>query len=168
MDVDREAATHLLIISARKPLAWVLENQRMAFPSGRRRRAAGPAQGDEVLLYTTRGCFGNPTRDLGRVMGLATVTSEVRPLDEPVLFGERRFAEGCTLHIDGLAPLRKGVILRDLVDRLKVFPKPDHWSVYLRRASLRLPGSDAALVKRELRPLLKPYGAVVAQYAVPA
>ncbi|MFG2952354.1 hypothetical protein ACGF5O_01320 [Streptomyces sp. NPDC048291] len=159
-------ATHLLIISDREPLAWVLENQRMAFPAGRTRASLSLDKGDEVLLYTTRGCFGNPTRDLGRIIGLATLTSEVSTLDEPVTFGERRFTEGCRLRVHGLAPFRNGVVLRDLVTDLQVFPDPRSWSVRMRRASLKLPEADAALVKRELQPLLKPYAAVVGDYAL--
>lgn len=160
------AATHLLIISDREPLAWVLESQRMAFPAGRTRSSLSLKKGDEVLLYTTRGCFGNPTRDLGRVIGLATLTSEVSTLDEPVTFQKRRFTEGCRLRIHGLTPFREGVVLRDLVDALQVFPEPRNWSVRMRRASLRLPEADAALVKRELQPLLEPYGEVVGDYAL--
>ncbi|MFE2269825.1 hypothetical protein ACFXB4_11340 [Streptomyces lavendulae] len=158
--------THLLIISSHAPLAWVLENQRMAFPSGRTRESLTMHKGDEVLLYTTRGCFGNPTRDLGRVIGLATLTSEVSTLDQPVTFDERRFTEGCRLRIHGLTPFREGVVLRDLVDDLQVFPEPRTWSVRMRRASLKLPEADAALLNRELQPLLKPYGEIVREYAL--
>ncbi|WP_416519259.1 hypothetical protein [Streptomyces achromogenes] len=166
MTPSHAPAAHLLIISDREPLAWVLENQRMAFPAGRTRTSLSMNKGDEVLLYTTRGCFGNPTRDLGRIIGLATLTTEVSTLDEPVTFGERRFTEGCRLRIHGLAPFREGVVLRDMVNDLQVFPDPRSWSVRMRRASLRLPEPDAALVKRELQPLLKPYGEVVGDYAL--
>ncbi|MFI6434143.1 hypothetical protein [Streptomyces sp. NPDC050759] len=165
MTSSREAATHLLIISDHEPLAWVLENQRMAFPAGRTRQSLTLGKGDELLLYTTRGCFRNPGRDLGRVMGLATITSDVHTLDEPVVFQERRFTEGCRLRVHGLAPFREGVVLRDLVKDLQVFPDAGSWSVRLRRASLRLPDVDAALLKRELQPLLKPYDSVMGDYA---
>ncbi|MEU1516883.1 hypothetical protein ABZ490_32855 [Streptomyces sp. NPDC005811] len=166
MAPSHSPATHLLIISDRKPLTWVLENQRMAFPAGRTRASLSLDKGDEVLLYTTRGCFGNPTRDLGRVIGLATLTSKVSTLDEAVTFGERRFTEGCSLRVHGLTPFREGVVLRDLVNDLQVFPDPHSWSVRMRRASLRLPEPDAALVKRELQPLLKPYSVVVGEYTL--
>lgn len=165
MPTSTAPATHLLIIGSREPLAWVLENQRMAFPAGRARESLALRKGDEVLLYTTRGCFGNPTRDLGRVIGSATLTSDVSTLEEPVTFGERRFTEGCRLRIHGLAPFREGVVLRELVSALQVFPDPASWSVRLRRASLPLPEPDAALLKRELQPLLKPYRSVVSDYS---
>ncbi|MFE1249775.1 hypothetical protein [Streptomyces sp. NPDC058735] len=166
MTTSDAPATHLLIINAHEPLAWVLENQRMAFPAGRTQQSLSLRKGDEILLYTTRGCFGNPTRDLGRVIGLATITSEVRTLDTPVLFQERRFTEGCRLRVHGLTPFREGVVLRDLVSDLRVFPDPAHWSFRMRRASLPLPDTDAALIKRELQPLLKPYGSMVGDYSL--
>lgn len=81
-------------------------------------------------------------------------------------FGERRFTEGCRLRIPGLAPFRGGVVLRDLVNDLQAFPDPRTWSVRMRRASLELPERDAALIKRELQPLLKPYGSVVGDYSL--
>ncbi|MFG3110696.1 EVE domain-containing protein [Streptomyces tendae] len=165
MTTTDASATHLLILNDHEPLAWVLENQRMAFPAGRTQQSLSLGKGDEILLYTTRGCFGNPTRDLGRVIGLATVTSEVRTLDSPVLIQARRFTEGCRLRVHGLTPFREGVALRDLVPDLQVFPDPKHWSFRMRRASLRLPEADATLIKRELQPLLKPYGAMVGAYS---
>jgi hypothetical protein len=100
--------TRLIIISDRSALSWVLSEQRMAFPAVRARAAHAISDGDEVLLYSTRGCFGNPTRDAGRILGHATVSSAVRPLAEPVVFGERGFTEGCALTIHGLAPFKEG------------------------------------------------------------
>ncbi|MEU0406247.1 hypothetical protein ABZ307_00265 [Streptomyces griseorubiginosus] len=149
---------HLLIIGDRAALSWVITEQRMAFPAGRSKAARAMAEGEEVFLYTTRGCFRNPTRDLGRVIGRATITSPVRVLDEPVVFNERSFTEGCRLKVSGLAPFREGLVLRDLVPRLSVFPDPATWSVRMRRASLTLAPADAELVRTELEPLLRPYG----------
>ena len=156
------AATHLLIIGDREPLTWVVTAQRMAFPRGRSTSAL--AEGDELLLYTTRGCFRNPTRDLGRIMARARVAGPVRALPEPVRFGDRDFTEGCDLRIEALAPYREGLVLRDLVPRLSVFPDPASWSVRLRRTVLTLPPRDAELLGRELAPHLKPYAEAVDGY----
>ncbi|MGJ3561745.1 hypothetical protein ACR6C2_39990 [Streptomyces sp. INA 01156] len=65
--------------------------------------------------------------------------------------------EGCRLDVSGLAPFRDGLVLRNLVPRLSVFPDPATWSVRMRRASLALPPGDADLVRTELEPLLRPY-----------
>ncbi|MEV5550630.1 hypothetical protein AB0L35_31590 [Streptomyces sp. NPDC052309] len=158
------SSAHLLIIGARAALSWVVTQQRMAFPAGRAKAARTLEEGDEVFLYTTRGCFRNPTRDLGRVMARATVASPVRALDEPVVFGDRTFAEGCRLRISGLASYRDGLVLRDLVPRLSVFPDPATWSVRMRRASLALPPGDADLVRTRLEPLLRPYDETAGAY----
>nr|WP_033273642.1 hypothetical protein [Actinospica acidiphila] len=151
------SSAHLLIIGDRAALSWVVTEQRMAFPPGRAKAARALEEGDEVFLYTTRGCFRNPTRDLGRVIARASVATPVRVLDESVVFGDRSFTEGRRLEVSGLAPFRDGLVLRDLVPRLSVFPDPATWSVRMRRASLALPPGDADLVRAELDPLLRPY-----------
>lgn len=72
----------------------------------------------------------------------------------------RSFTEGCRLPVSGLAPFREGLVLRNLMPRLSVFPDPAPWSVRMRRASLTLPPGEAGLVRTELEPLLGPYGEV--------
>jgi len=67
--------TYLLLIADREPLAWIISEQRTAFGEHRAREAEKLEPGDALLLYTTRGCFRNPTRDRGRVIGRATVTT---------------------------------------------------------------------------------------------
>jgi hypothetical protein len=148
--------SYLLVIGDAAPLAWVLEEQRMAFPALRRSQAAALEISDELFIYTTRGCFHNPTRDRGRVMGLALVRSDVHDLAEPVVFGDRRYTSGCTLQIQGVAPLRCGVELRPLVPQLHAFPDVGTWSIWLRRPLVRLDEHDTALLKPQLNPLLRP------------
>jgi hypothetical protein len=157
-------SSHLLIIGDRAALSWVVTEQRMAFPAGRSKAARALEEGDEIFVYTTRGCFRNPTRDLGRVVARARVAGAVRALEEPVVFGERSFTEGCRLELSGLARFREGLVLRDLVPRLSVFPDPATWSVRMRRASLTLPPGDAELVRAELGPFLLPYETAVQGY----
>ena len=112
--------------------------------------------GDELLIYTTRGCFHNPRRDAGRVMGLANVTTQVRDLDEPVVFGERRYTSGCALAIQGVAALHEGVKLSPLVSELHVFPNAKAWNAYLRPALVPLDDHDASVLKRHLTAHLEP------------
>jgi hypothetical protein len=148
--------TYLLVIGDAAPLAWVLTDKRMAFPELRKSQASALEVGDELLIYTTRGCFGNPTRDHGRLMALATVKTKVKDLAEPVVFGDRRYTSGCELDIKGLTPLRTGVELQPLVSQMHAFPDPKSWSVHLRRPLVRLDEHDAALLKDRLAPLLEP------------
>jgi hypothetical protein len=71
---------YLLVIGDATPLAWVLAEQRMAFPALRQSQAVAFKVGDELFIYATRGCFRNPVRNRGRVMGLALVRSDVHDL----------------------------------------------------------------------------------------
>jgi hypothetical protein len=148
--------SYLLVIGDAAALTWVLTEQRMAFPLRRRAEVAALDMGDELLVYTTRGCFGRPAYDPGRVMGLATVKTKVSDLAEPVVFGERQYPSGCALEFQGVAAVHEGVELRLLVPELHVFPDPTSWSAWLRRPLLRMDAHDSARVKRDLNPLLQP------------
>lgn len=144
--------TYLTMLGSPKGLAYVLGEQRMAFPPTRRIRLR---VGDQLLLYTTRNIFNNPSRDRGRVIGRAEVLSPIIPLDSRLRLAGRDFTSGCELKIEGLAPFGEGVILADLVHQLSVFASdPRSWSARLRRSVLALPASDAALIWTKLEPLL--------------
>jgi hypothetical protein len=143
-------STYLLIISERVALAWILATERMAFPGIRRRDVASLRPGDALLLYTTRGCFHNPTRDRGRVIGEAEVVSKPVELDDPVELGGRKFSVGCRLRIIALTELREGIELAPLVPRLTSFPDDESWTVHMRRPLLALASADAALLRRRL------------------
>ena len=156
--VSSMSHSYLLVIGDAAPLAWVLTDRRMAFPALRKHQASALEVGDELLIYTTRGCFGNPGRDLGRVMALATVKTRVKDLGEPVVFSDRRYTSGCELDIKGLTPLRTGVELQPLVAQMHAFPDPKSWSVHLRRPLVPLDEHDATLLKERLAPLLEPPG----------
>lgn len=122
----------------------------MAFASRRASDAARVAIGDTLLLYTTRGCFHNPTRDLGRVIGRATVTSSVEALARSVVVMGREFQLGCTFELISLAPRREGVVLAELVAELTAFPNKRAWSARMRRPLLTLPDPDARLIEGKL------------------
>jgi hypothetical protein len=156
--------SYLLVIGEAVALAWVLGEQRMAFPALRRSQAAALEVDDELLVYTTRLCFHNPTRDPGRVMALATVKTGVHDLSEPVVFGDHRYTSGCALDVRGVAPFRVGVELAPLVTELHAFPDPASWSGRLRRALVPLDEHDATLLKRALTPLLEPLGSHLSAY----
>ncbi|GAA3065696.1 hypothetical protein GCM10017562_34570 [Streptomyces roseofulvus] len=153
-----------MIIGDRDALGWVVTEQRMAFPVGRSQQAQAVGEGDEVLLYTTRGCFRNPNRDRGRLMGRATVSSPVQPLPQPLHLSKRTFSAGCSLEIHSLAEWRGGLMLSDLVPQLQIFPDPTVWSVRMRRATLTLPPADALLLRTAVAPLLHPYRDMVDAY----
>jgi hypothetical protein len=157
--------TFLLPIADRKPLGWILGEQRTAFPPGRAREAQELRPGDRLLLYTTRGCFHNPTRDRGRIIGLATVTARSSRLRRPVRFGDREYTVGVQFSIERLAPRRQGVELAPLVPQLASFPNPRAWSGRMRRALVPLTSEDANLLVRELEQIASPYPEELAGYA---
>ncbi|GAB3168950.1 hypothetical protein GCM10027059_32860 [Myceligenerans halotolerans] len=146
-------ASYLLIIGDREALGWILTESRTAFPSAGRREVAELREGDTLFLYTTRGCFKNPTRDRGRVIGTTRVGGPVERLDEPVRFSEREFPVGCPIEIGALAYLGLGVDLAPLVEDLDAFGRTEHaWSIHLRRPLLRMSDDDAVLLTDRLKP----------------
>ncbi|MGQ0467690.1 MAG: hypothetical protein ACT4QG_20525 [Sporichthyaceae bacterium] len=157
-------ATYLLVIGDRAALGWILSSEQMAFPPTSRSEVRELNVGDQLLVYTTRGCFGNPTRDRGRVIGTAVVMSPVRNLQDPVVFGARTFPQGCGISVTGLVAMRDGVVLADHVARLAAFPNPKSWAVRLRRPLLRLPDGDARFLTREVEPMLRPRVDVLEPY----
>lgn len=166
MTPDR--ASWLLIIGEREGLAWVLREQRMAFTAQRRNDARRLARGDRLFIYTTRGCFHNPTRDRGRVIGEAAVVSAVIDLSSPLELSGRTFTVGCRLRIPELAELGGGVELAPLIPRLRTFPDPASWSARMRQPLLRLADEDAPVIAEPLACLARPRQAVLAEYLTAA
>jgi hypothetical protein len=144
-------AYYLMPIGDREPLMWILRERRTAFPRYRRSDAERLAASDHLLLYTTRGCFHNPTRDRGRVIGVATVKHAAKDLPEPVRFGEREFPIGVDLAFEALVPRDKGVELAPIVASLpKTFANPPAWSATLRRALVPFDEEDAQRIVQQL------------------
>lgn len=155
-------STHLLVIGDSIGLVWVLKNSRMAFPPGRGGQARKLEPGDELLLYTTRGCFHNPTRDRGQVVGEMTVLSAPATLERPLELAGRTFTVSCELQFKSLAPRGEGVELAPLVDDLRTFPDPRSWSALMRRPLVPLDDADAVWLRSLLRPRVarKPHAAI--------
>ena len=153
-------------IAEREPLRWIVTEERTAFSANRAKDARLLRKGDTVLLYSTRGCFNNPTRDRGRVTGRATVLAKAYTLAEPVRFGDRDFPIGVQLRIDLLAAPRDGVVLSELVSRFSAsFPNASAWSAYLRRALVPLADEDATVLIDLLGLVAHPYAAMRDEYA---
>lgn len=141
----------MIIIGERDALAWILTTERMAFPDYRAREVADLKRGDELFLYTTRGCFHNPGRDRGRIIGAAKAASGVERLEPPLEVAGRRFGIGCQLTLTSLAPDGCGVELSPLVSQLDGFPNKTGWAPRLRRPLVPLSKRDAALLRRRLQ-----------------
>jgi hypothetical protein len=159
-----DRATYLLILGHRAGLAWVLGNSRMAFTEARIKEGQRLAEGDWLFLYTSRGCFGNPTRDRGRVIGEGEVLTTVRRRRVPLTIMRQEFTHDCQIMLKSLAPFGQGVVIADLVDQLEIFPDRRNWSFRLRRPLLRLPPPDATLIAREVRQVVRPVEETIDHY----
>ncbi|MFC4003753.1 hypothetical protein ACFS2C_10280 [Prauserella oleivorans] len=160
-------ADYLLVIGDREALGWLLTEQRMAFPGLNRAEVRALAPGDSLFLYTTRGCFKNPTRDRGRVIAAGTATTPVAALDDPVDLGGRRFPVGCDVRFPSATAWPDGVDLGELVAELDAFAGVgDAWSIKLRRPLVGLTPRDAELLRRRLDALHpQPLGDVIEPYS---
>lgn len=163
VDVNR---SYLVVLGDREAIRWVLCERRMAFPATPRAEVYALAPGDWLYLYATRGAWRNPTRDRGRIIGLARAAGAAKRFETPVEVAGRSFFSGCDLAYEGVVPYPGGVELQPLVSRLTAFPKPHAWSVYLRRPLLSLSKLDAALLKARLRPLLTRWESALPTYPV--
>ncbi|MEU7822445.1 hypothetical protein [Catellatospora sp. NPDC049133] len=156
---------YLVILGHRDAIRWVLSEERMAFPATPRAEVRALAPGDRLYLYATRGAWLNPTRDRGRIIAVASAATAVRVLDEPVEIAGRTFMSGCDLKLDDVVPYPGGLELQPLVSQMEAFPKPEVWSIYLRRALLRLSERDARLLDQQLVSLLASAARAVPSYA---
>jgi hypothetical protein len=159
------AGCYLLPIAERAPLRWIVTEQRTAFAEHRAADAARLRVRDLLLLYTTRGCFHNPTRDRGRVIGEARVREPARRVSPPPSFGGVDYPYLVEVEIVRLAPLRGGVELAPLVPRLRrTFPDPATWSVRMRRALVGLDPGDAETILAEIATASGAYADAVDTY----
>lgn len=153
--------SYLLVIADRTALAWIVAREKMAF-GGRSAAQAGKLEpGDKLFIYTTRGCFHNQARDRGRVVGEATVVSDLRTVVPPLRLIGRTFERVCDLDIPALATPRAGVELAPLAATLDAFPSTRHWNLYLRRPLLQISDADASVLRRAIRPLTRPRAEVL-------
>lgn len=148
--------SHLLVIGEREALAWILREERMAFPAARAASAGRLQPGATLLMLTTRGCYHNPTRDRTLVIGESTVTSAPVLLEKPIRIARREFVMGCSLRIEKLAPIRHGVEVAPLVASLEVFRNKRAWSATLRQTLVALGASDTGLLRAELESSVRP------------
>ena len=148
--------SYLLVLGDRVGLAWVLANESMAFTSSRAADAARLREGDTLFLYTSRGCFHNPTRDRGRVIGEANVRSELRPLAPALHLASREFSHGLDISVKSLAPFRTGFELADLVPKLESLGTGKGWAASLRRPLVPITQRDAVLIRKHVTPFVRP------------
>lgn len=161
-------AAYLLVLGERDALAWVLAKQRMAFPEHRATEVSRLQQGDALFLYTTRGCFHNPTRDPGRVIGLAEARSAPVRLSDPISVAGREYALACEISVGVLASFPQGVELLPLTARMESFPTAAGVASRLRRPLVGLTANDARLLMGDLRRFAGPTDKAIDSYLAAA
>jgi hypothetical protein len=158
-------ADYILPIADRDPLGWIISNQRTAVGAHRRREAEALEPRDRLFLYTTRGCFRNPTRDRSRIVGVARVLGRAQVRKDAVQFVGHVYEVEIPLRIESLAPYRTGVDFADLIGRLDSFPNRRAWPAYLRRALVPITSRDADLLASRLSHVAVPYREAKGSYA---
>lgn len=142
---------YLAIIGDREALVWVLENQQLAFPEPRYPKHFPTLRpGDTLFLYTTRGCFRNPTRDRGRIIGSATVRGQIQRGDEPISVRGRSLPLSVALKPRSLVAADAGIDLSGQVAKMSSFPNPDTWAMHMRRSLVPLTPADSRLLDTQL------------------
>ncbi|PNH86115.1 hypothetical protein CXZ05_03160 [Arthrobacter sp. AFG20] len=147
---------YLLVLDEREAILWVLLNEQMAFPATPRREVSALRPGDELFLLTTRGAYHSPNRDRTRVIGTASVQSEVSQLDPQVEIAGRTFASGCRIKLQTLAPCRTGPDIGLLAPQIHALRGQKNWGQLLRRALVPIDDSDVMLFSRELQDHIRP------------
>ena len=161
-------AAYLFIIGEREALHWVVHASRVAFPPGRTAQARVLDTGDLLFLYTTRGAFHNPTRDRGRIAGRAVVLEPPQVFDDAMELAGLRFASGCPIDIDLLAPYLGGADLVELVPRMSTtFGAGDGWRARLRGTLLRVAEADTPVLEHAVSEHAGPLEDVLADYPRP-
>jgi hypothetical protein len=138
-------SAYLLVLGHRDGLRWVLDHDAMAFAEHRAGLARRVCLGDELFLYTTRGCFLNPTRGRSRVIGKARATA-VATSGDPIEVADQAFGTFLNIGIETLAPFPCGVDFAEIVTELRAFPPSGAWAARLRAPLVALEREDATLL----------------------
>lgn len=132
-----------MVIGDREGLGWILTTHRMAFSEPLRSEPRQLAPRDTLVLYTTRGCFKNPSRDRGRVIGEASVLTAPERSSDPLVIGDRTFPFMCDLRLTLLAPLGTGPDLAQHAAQLNALNASGRgWATRLRRPLVPLDEDD--------------------------
>lgn len=144
----------LFVIGEREGLRWVLTQQQMAF------RAHVPtvrlSEGDDVVVYATRGCWHNPTRDFAQVAAIGRIASPV--CVEPVDVAGEIMAAHCALDLDVVLPERAGLPFSDLLECLQLTQGRTSWGPLFRRTIVALPPADVHTISVATRKYVRQSG----------
>lgn len=133
----------LFVIGEENALHWVLAEKRMAFRGHVNTTRLKP--GDLIVVYATRGCWHNPTRDRGQVAAVGTIASPV--VAAPVEVSGEIMPHSCDLAFEVVLPERHGLPFDTLVARLPLTRSRTHWGPMLRRTIVGLSDTDVKVIR---------------------
>ncbi len=138
----------LIVIGDAKSLKWVIENGRMGFRSTV--KAADIKQSDPFIIYTSRGAYGNPTKDESQIAAEGRFSTSV--INEEVTIGDETFPKSCAVKFSVVLPPRKGVTFRPLVSQLDFVGRSERrWPSAVHRTLVPLTQSDFRLLSAAVR-----------------
>lgn len=133
----------LIIVSNRTALEWILDTRRMAFRS--HVNTDQLQKGDRFALYTSRGAYGNTSRDESQIIALGRLTSPVT--EASVRVGDEAFTKSCAISVERALPLRAGLPFRTLVGQLSIAKTARQWPASVRRTVATLDDNDFRVIE---------------------
>ncbi len=133
-----------------KGLRWVLEDETMAFPDHAGAKVRSMSKGDEAIIYTTRGAFHNPTRDVARLGGIIEVAGEASDRKAVEIAG-REFTWTVPIRVETILPERTGPEVKPLAPKLSIVKKPEVWGQYFRSSPIEVNESDFIVMEQAIR-----------------
>lgn len=129
----------MFVFGDSRALQWVIDNKRMAFRQ--HVRTDEVSAGHRFVVYTSRGAYGNPTKDDAQVLGIGSITSAVGEGD--VAIGNEVFSKSCKVEMEVVLPLRSGIKFRPLIPRLAFVKGSERrWPSAVHRTLVKLPPQD--------------------------
>ncbi len=134
----------IIVIGEKNAIEWVLKTQRMAFRDTA--RTTHVHSGDRIALYTTRGAYGNPTRDESQIIALGRFASDVQ--NKQAVVNDVTYTKSCGLTITDQLEPRHGLAFRPLVAQLEFVRSKRGWATYMRRTLVPINDRDFTIIER--------------------
>jgi hypothetical protein len=165
MPAQTKPPAFLTVFSDHRALAWVLTNARMAFGARNKITVRAIQPGSVLLLHATTRCFqGTPVPSTSGIIGKATVTSSVQPLDEPIKIGDLVLGQSCDISVDALARPEDAVNLGAFAGSLHTFAGMSGWRFKLMNPPILLDEHDFGILKTRLDDVARPPSEVTAYF----
>lgn len=130
--------TVIFVVGSRVALEFILDNEVMAFRAAVKTELL--TEGMKFAIYTTRGAYGNPSKDRSQILALGRLVSGVT--DHPHSIGHELFPRSCQLRIEARLPWRNGLLFEPLIDELAFVGGRRRYSSVFHRTIVKVPVKD--------------------------